>query len=288
MASSALNEMRIYNLAPFWDAEQQREHPWKRWLFVLKHGWSWYREYQAQTKFLEALRPLLDRRFVLIRTYTWPELEYPFPLILIGPPGVYLLYVTPLSGEFRIHENRLLQLGKGKGEPIKPNLVRRTRLLGIALQRFIADRLGLEVPVETRLVFTAPDVYVDTVDAEVRPLLPDGVKGFAESLLNARERLTRLHIRRVVELFLAGSDEEKQEAEEKVGETRRAILASAQEAVRQSPGDKAARRKPTARAAARSDRIAGLTLKQWLILAALLALNILLILAFLALIAFTG
>ena len=287
MATSALREMREYNLAPFWDAETRTENTWKRWAAILDYGWGWYKEYKAQTQFLEALRPLLDRRFIAIRNYVWPEvIEYPFPIILLGPPGVYLLYVTPLSGEFRIHENRLLALGKGKGVPVKPNLVQRTRLLGAVLEKFIAEKLGLEIPVATRLVFTAPDVYVDTVDAEVKPLLPDGVKGFAESLLKARERLSRSEIRRLAELFLESAREQNREEARRAREQRTAILASAQAQVR-GRGE-GAPAPTTKRRTATSDRIAGLTLKQWLILAALLALNIVLLLVFIFLVASTG
>ncbi len=288
MATSALREMREYNLAPFWDAEARTENFWKRLAAILDYGWGWYKEYKAQGQFLEALRPLLDRRFIAIRNYVWPEvIEYPFPIILLGPPGVYLLYVTPLSGEFRIHENRLLELGKGKGVPVKPNLVHRTRLLGAVLQKFIAERLGLEVPVETRLVFTAPDVYVDTVDPEVKPLLPDGVKGFAESLLKARERLARPEIRRLAELFLEATRSQDREEARRARERRTAILASAQAQVRGQDPDAAPAAAP-ARRARRDDRIAGLTLKQWLILAGLLALNIVLLLVFIFLVASTG
>ncbi|NPA31401.1 MAG: hypothetical protein GXO37_05310 [Chloroflexi bacterium] len=286
MTTATLREMRVYNLAPFWDPETRTENTWKRWAAILNYGWGWYKEYKAQAQFLETLRPLLDRRFIAIRHYVWPEvIEYPFPIILLGPPGVYLLYVTPLSGEFRIHENRLLELGKGKGVPVKPNLVQRTRLLGAVLEKFIAERLGLEIPVETRLVFTAPDVYVDTVDAEVKPLLPDGVKGFAESLLKSRERLARPEIRRLAELFLESASGQGRKEARHAREQRTAILASAQAQVRGS-GEAAP---PAARRRRKTqDRIAGLTLKQWLILAGLLALNILLVLVFLFLVASSG
>ncbi len=297
MATSSLREMREYNLAPFWDAETQTENTLKRWLTILDYGWKWYQEYKAQAQFLEMLRPLLDKRFIVIRNYIWPEIEYPFPIILLGPPGVYLLYVTPLSGEFRIHEDRLVALGKGnKGAEVKPNLVRRTKLLGTVLEKFIAERLGIEVPVETRLVFTAPAVYVDTVDPEVKPLLPDGVKGFAEGLLKSRERLTRLHIRRLADLFLQSPEEAETKAEkEKRRAQRSEILASAQAQLRGRSEETAAR--PSRRRAARRgraktaqgpERIAGLTLKQWLILAGLMALNIILILVFIFLVATTG
>ena len=293
MAISNLRAMREYNLVPFWNAEAQREERWKKWLTILDYGWGWYQEYKAQETFLEALRPLLDRRFIIVRNYTWPEIEYPFPIILLGPPGVYLLYVTPLSGEFRIQENRLLSLGKGKPQEVKPRLVQRTKLLGAVLQKFIAENLGLEVPIETRLVFTAPDVYVDAVNAEVRPLLLDGVKGFAEGLLKARERLPRPHMRRIVELFLEGTAQGEKRDTRQAREQRTAILASAEAQMRSGKHEPVAvtdtaARAPTPRRTAGPSRIAGLTLKQWLILAALLALNIILILVFVFLVAFSG
>lgn len=291
MASASLHELREYNLAPFWDIETRTENKWKRLAAILEYGWGWYQEYKAQAPFLHLLRPLLDRRFIVVRNYVWPEvMEYPFPIILLGPPGVYLLYTTPLSGEFRIHENRLLELGKGKGaKAVKPNLVHRTQLLGSVLKKFIAQHLGLDVPVETRLVFTAPDVYVDTVDAEVKPLLLDGVKGFAESLLKARERLSRPEIRRLAELFLESEPARDRSSARQLREQRTAILASAQAEVRGGDGhlDLEIREEPQ-KAPPRRARVAGLTLKQWVILAVLLALIIVLLLVFLFLVASTG
>jgi len=289
----AISEMRVYNLAPFWDPSTRTENPWKRWATILEYGWGWYQEYKAQNQFLDMLRPLLDRRFIAIRNYVWPEvMKYPFPIILLGPPGVYLLYVTPLRGEFRIQGDRLLELGKGKGaRPVKPDLVYRTKLLSTALEKFIAQHGGREIPVQSRLVFIAPDVYVDSVDAEVQPLLLDGIHGFAENLLRSREQLSRGEIRQLTSLFLETEQEEDRELVEGFDDlgVRSAMLDASDEADYDLLwGEEPAEKPKPKRVKKPSRRIAGLTPRQWLIVAVLVILNILFLVVLILLLASPG
>ncbi|NPA06296.1 MAG: hypothetical protein GXO54_02710 [Chloroflexi bacterium] len=288
--------MREYNLAPFVDRESKKEDFLGKVRALLRYGWSWYQEYKAQEAFLDLLRPLLNRQFIAIRNYVWPELDYPFPIILIGPPGVYLLYVTPMSGEFRIRGENLYRLGGGKRSvdrrPIQPNLVQRTHLMGEALRRFIAQRLGLDIPVHKRLVFIRPDVYVDAMDSPVQPLLADGIRRFAEQLLKAPPKLNRLQIRELANLFLEEVKEREEPAQGQ--QTRAQILADVRAGLKGAAGTRArqAQRAQAMRAGQqtrrRSDLILGLTLQQWLIVGALLFLNIVVLIVGLVLIARLG
>ncbi len=154
---------------------------------TLKYGFSWYPELEAQKLIITQLDRALEKGFVLIRNFTLPGIEITEPIILIGPPGVYIIYVTPLSGFYEAKGDQWNTVDNGRGTPAPINLMSRAARLAKALQVYI-ERQGVNLPnpIEPVLMASSPAMHIDSMRPAVRVVMSDAVKQFAGSLLQAR------------------------------------------------------------------------------------------------------
>ena len=154
---------------------------------TLKYGFSWYPELEAQKLIITQLDRALEKGFVLIRNFTLPGIEIIEPIILIGPPGVYIIYATPLSGFYEAKGDQWNTVSNGRGTPAPINLMSRAARLAKALQVYI-ERQGVSLPnpIEPILMASSPAMHVDSMRPAVRVVMSDAVKQFAASLLQAR------------------------------------------------------------------------------------------------------
>ena len=282
-----INPLKILNLAPFADSRSATMTWLQRLQGALQYGWRWFWEYPAQERLAQLLAEHLDRRFLLVLNLAWPNVQGPFPPILLGPSGIHLLMPTLLRGEFRVREDRLwvYDTRKQRFKPHKPDLVQELLQYRQRLEDFLNRHLSSPIAVEARLVFLHPSTYVDALQAQVAPLMVDGLARYLDQLSHQR-KYQRQHIQQWLEL-LQSQKEASTVAEAPVRESPRATP----------------RPRPTAhRTAARSRRAAlarkgprsrkrgplGFTRQQWIVLGVLAALNILLLVITLALILMTS
>src|SRR5512143_3230041 len=154
---------------------------------TLEHGFQWYPEMEAQKAVMSQLERVLEKGFTLVRNVTLGKSSIVEPLILIGTPGVFVLYVTPLSGLYEAKGDEWNQIKSGHPYAAEPNLMQRVARLARALQVFL-ERQGFTLPgpVEPVLVASSPAMHIDTTRPMVRVVLSDAVRQFAASLLQAR------------------------------------------------------------------------------------------------------
>src|SRR5512143_1433502 len=154
---------------------------------TLEHGFQWYPEMEAQKAVMSQLERVLEKGFTLVRNVTLGKSSIVEPLILIGTPGVFVLYVTPLSGLYEAKGDEWNQIKSGHPYAAEPNLMQRVARLARALQVFL-ERQGFTLPgpVEPVLVASSPAMHIDTTRPMVRVVLSDAVRQFAGSLLQAR------------------------------------------------------------------------------------------------------
>ncbi len=157
---------------------------------TLKYGFSWYSDLEAQKGIIAQLDRALEKGFVLIRNLTLPGSEIIEPLILIGPPGVYVLHVTQLSGFYEAKGDQWNTVNNGRSQPAPINLIGRVARLARALQVYL-QRQGVELPapVEPVLIAANPGMHIDSLRPAARVVMSDAVKQFAASLLQARPLL---------------------------------------------------------------------------------------------------
>ena len=154
---------------------------------TLEFGFNWYAELQAQKVVIAQLETVLEKGFTLIRNLTLHNSQIVVPLILIGPPGVYVIRVTALSGFYEAKGDQWNVGSGGRSVPAPINLMVQVSRLARALQVFI-DRQGVSLPgtVEAVLIATNPAMHVESMRPVVRVVMSDGIKPFAASLMQAR------------------------------------------------------------------------------------------------------
>ena len=193
--------MKIIDQTPFFNEKGEISTADRVKAFV-QYGKGWLTEMDAQRAVLPVLDQILDRKFTLLRNIKPPELDAPIPFILIGPPGIFVLYITPILGMFRAKGD---QWGTIRGNSFvteKVNLLTRTERMARAVQVYIQRQGFLElVMVEPILLCSNPGVHVDSLRPIVRIVMRDALERFAVSVSQARQVLSPEAIFKVVTLL---------------------------------------------------------------------------------------
>ena len=178
--------MKVIDKTPLQDAKGEISL-FQRIQGTLEFGFNWYPELEAQKVIIAQLDTILEKGFTLIRNLTLHNSQIAEPLILIGPPGIYVIKVTPLSGFYEAKGDQWNITTGSRSSPAPINLMSQVARLARALQVFI-DRQGVNLPgpVEPILIASNPAMHIDSLRPVVRVIMSDGVKQFASSLLQAR------------------------------------------------------------------------------------------------------
>jgi hypothetical protein len=88
--------MKIIDHTPFFNNDTGEISFLDRAKAMMKYGSSWIKEVEAQKQIITVLGKVLDRNYTLLCNVKPPGLEASFPFILVGPTGVFVMYVTPL------------------------------------------------------------------------------------------------------------------------------------------------------------------------------------------------
>lgn len=177
--------MKIYDKTPLQD-EKGQIGLLQRLQGTLKYGFSWYPELEAQKAIITQLDRALEKGFVLIRNLTLPGSQIIEPIILIGPPGVYVIFVTHLEGFYEAKGDQWNVVNNGRPTPAPVNLMSRVARLAQVLKVYL-DRQNLKIPgaVEPILITASPAMHVESARPAVRVVMVDAVRQFALSLLQA-------------------------------------------------------------------------------------------------------
>ncbi len=181
-------------------------------LGMIKHGINYPKMLEAQDAIQARLKKGLGGAFVLLRNLTLPKSDILVPMVLVGPPGVYVLMPTHLTGVYEARESQWGVLEKNQFKPASVNLIRRTANLTRAVQVSL-QRQGLVLDhLEGVLVAANPGLQIETARPIVRVLMADALDGFVRSLSGARPVLSRHDIQSIVSL-LQGKEPEPNPAE---------------------------------------------------------------------------
>jgi len=151
---------------------------------TLKFGADWLQEVNAQKTVMACLGKVLDDSFTLLRNARLAGADISIPLILVGPTGIYVLYVTPLRGMFRAKGDSWGTLEGYIFKPARVNLIVRTANMGRALQTYL-ERQGYpptSTPIDAVLLATEPGLHIDSVRPVVRVVMRDALENFAASI----------------------------------------------------------------------------------------------------------
>lgn len=178
--------MKVIDKTPYQN-ESGQQGLMQRIQGVWEYGFGWQAELNAQKTVVNQLERVLERGYTLIRNLNLENSKIIEPLILVGPAGVFVLYVTATDGFFEAKGDQWNVVDNDRRRPAQVNLLTRVARLARALQVYL-NRQGTFLPgmVEPVLVAANPRVHVETLRPIVRVVLSDGVKQFAGSLLQTR------------------------------------------------------------------------------------------------------
>jgi len=194
--------MKIIDKTPLLD-KKGKVGGFRRLQGRMQYGSSWYPDLEAQRFVINQLDRVLEKGFTLIRNLRLSNSEIVEPIILIGPPGVYVLQITTIKGFYEAKEGQWNLVKNGQPIPAKDNLMIRVGRLARALEVYL-ERQGVKLagPVEPVLIASSPALHVESSTPIARVVLSDAIRQFAGSLLLARPVLSAQYVHDLTERLI--------------------------------------------------------------------------------------
>jgi len=200
--------MRISDKTPYRDENGQINFL-SRVEGTFKYGLSWYPEVMAQEKIIAVFNKILDRNYILLRNFILPESDITIPLVLIGPPGIFLISVLHQGGVYSVRDDEWGKLSGGTFKASRGNLVQRLIQLGRVVKVYLS-RSGFkgELTLEPIMIAANPAMHIEPVRPAARIVLNDAVERFVISLTQARPILTADRIADIAVVLIKGPQDE--------------------------------------------------------------------------------
>ena len=133
----------------------------QRFQGMLKYGFSWPTELEAQKAIVTFFDRQLEKGYTLIRNMTLGASGITVPMILLGPAGIYVIHVTYLRGRYEAKGTAWNEESGNAFKPASVNLIQQTARMAAAVKAFI-ERQGVRLPVsiEPVLIAANPIVYL--------------------------------------------------------------------------------------------------------------------------------
>ena len=170
---------------------------------TLQYGFSWYPDLQAQQKAIDIFEKKLDKKFTLIRNLTLGKSKITVPLILIGTPGIQVIFVTHLQGTYRAKNDAWGTISGGSLKESSINLLKRTAKLSKAVRVYL-ERNDIKLPdgVEPILLSINPALYISSVRPIIRIVMSDAVDRFVASLAQETPVMSLEAVHEIVEVLV--------------------------------------------------------------------------------------
>jgi hypothetical protein len=167
---------------------------------ISKFGFSWISEMRSQEIVIRALLRVLDNRFVLLRNIPMPGANTTIPMVLLGPHGFTVLNNSALRGVFRATGETWEVIDNKMRDFItaRPNLIKRTLLMTQEFGSFLIQ-CGYTLEIDGVLIFSDPGIHVNTNRPDVRILLIDAIGRFGSQLLQAEQVFSAEKINQIID-----------------------------------------------------------------------------------------
>lgn len=145
------------------------------------------KEAEGREFILKRLGDILSDNFTLLTNYPLPKSTIEIPMILVGPPGVKVIFPSALHGIFQAKGNGWYELNERKRIYIaaKVNIVRETLMMAKGLHKFLMECGVALQEIEPIIIFSDPGSHVDTSKPAVRIILRDAINNFVAGLVQA-------------------------------------------------------------------------------------------------------
>jgi len=182
---------------------------------------------KAQESIITRLKRGLDNRFTLLSNVPLEGLDVPIPMILVGPAGIFVPFVSGEKGVFQAKEDSWWEMSGAsrRYQPARHNLIKIVLLLAGVVDDYLTKNQISHPEVQPVLIFAHPGVHVDTIRPAVRIVLMDAVERLITDMIRASDALMPGDVRAIVEglelekdHFVAPEVEPENPTEEKVPE----------------------------------------------------------------------
>ena len=170
---------------------------------MLKFGFNWPNELQAQKAIVTYFDRNLEKGYTLLRNITLGQSDIMIPLILLGPAGIFVIHITYLRGRYEARGDSWNVQSGDHYKPAPINLISRTARMARALQVFI-ERQGVKMPVNVEPVLIAadPGLHIESVRPSIRVMMIDGIKSFVSGVGTSRPVLNAQSVLEFVDRIL--------------------------------------------------------------------------------------
>ena len=170
---------------------------------TLKFGSSWYSDIQAQEMIIERLSTALNDEYIALRNLVLPGLDVPIPVVLIGPAGVKIIYVSAVKGIYQAKGEQwsVMNTNSRRFRPSRPNLITRALLLSQATLRHLERQELTNIPLDSINFFSDPGIHVDTKNPATRIVMIDALDRYIASILQSPPVITTERVQKVVDVL---------------------------------------------------------------------------------------
>ena len=155
----------------------------QRFQGMLKFGFGWPSELEAQKAIITFFDRQLEKGYTLIRNVPLGASGIVVPIILLGPAGIYVIHVTYLRGRYEARGDTWNEASGDGYKPASINLIQQTLRMANAVRAFI-ERQGVKLPVniEPVLISGNPGLHIESVRPAIKVMMIDGIKSFVTGL----------------------------------------------------------------------------------------------------------
>lgn len=243
----------------------------------LKLGRGWSRDPQAESAVIAAFQRMVGNKYFMLRNVALKGLDGLIPLVLVGPPGVWMLYPSGLRGVYRANGESWEKIDERHQsyKAASENFITKAVQIAEALQEHLRSHGIQYSPVVPVLIFTNPGIHVETLRPVVRIVLIDALDRFISGVTQGRLVNDQEQIESMVDLLTSPPDgKDGQPADE--GNTL-ATTSLTEADSRSGKGNANIERIDTA--FSRVEKLP-FSSKQWVVLIVLISINVIVLLAF--------
>jgi hypothetical protein len=151
---------------------------------------------QAEDAIVARFMRGLDNRFTLLHRLQLEGKGEIFPPILVGPAGLFVLNISPSKGFFRAKDESWWEMNKNNQQfkPSRPNLIKQSKEYAQKLVQILEAHEKSHPAVTPVLIFANPGVHVETSNPAIRIVLMDGVDSLIDNMFNSQDVLQATEI----------------------------------------------------------------------------------------------
>jgi len=154
---------------------------------------------KANSVAIKVLERILDNQYILLKNVSLPGVDIPIPMLLIGPPGMWVINAISAKGVYKATEDTWEMMDERfrRYRMARPNQLKRTLYMSNAVSEMLASRELNAGHLESALFLTDPGIHVDMARPIVRIVLVDALERFAVNLLQARAVMDKAGVHQI-------------------------------------------------------------------------------------------